>query len=390
MDKVLKCALVGSRYFGATVFEALRKEEGIVFTSVVAPSEDDRLAQAARAAGVPLHVMENPRFVPGEAIAEGTDLILAAHTHARVTDEALARSRLGGVGYHPSLLPRHRGIAAVEWTILEGDPIAGGSVYHLAAGWDAGAVAAQDWCFVLKGENARELWERALAPMGLKLLAQVAHHARLHNEVPAFQQDQRFATKAPMIRKSVVLTEESDPAVISLVVSINGTDRHGIVRSLAERAQRYNANWTASRMTRVAGHFAGMVHLEVPRENADALENALRGLESSGLQVIIARSDSAKVSDAVKPFELELVGEDRVGIVSRLTTLLADRGVSIEQIHTEIIGGGQAGKQTFKVGAQLLVPAKLSVEDLKRELAPLAQEMVVDIALGEKPAAAAA
>jgi glycine cleavage system regulatory protein len=210
----------------------------------------------------------------------------------------------------------------------------------------------------------------------------------LHNEVPAFQQDQRFATKAPMIRKSVVLTEESDPAVISLVVSINGTDRHGIVRSLAERAQRYNANWTASRMTRLAGHFAGMVHLEVPRENADALENALRGLESSGLQVIIARSDSAKVSDAVKPFELELVGEDRVGIVSRLTTLLADRGVSIEQIHTEIIGGGQAGKQTFKVGAQLLVPAKLSVEDLKRELAPLAQEMVVDIALGEKPAAA--
>lgn len=387
MDKVLKCALVGSRYFGATVFEALRKEDGIEFTCVVAPAEDDRLAQAARAAGVPLHVMENPRFVPGEAIAEGTDLILAAHTHARVTDEALARSRLGGVGYHPSLLPRHRGIAAVEWTILEGDPIAGGSVYHLADGWDAGAVAAQDWCFVLKGENARELWERALAPMGLKLLSQVAHHARTHGALPAFQQDQRFATKAPMIRKSVVLTEEANPAVISLVVSINGTDRHGIVRSLAERAQRYNANWTNSRMTRVAGHFAGMVHLEVPRENADALENALRGLESSGLQVIIARSDSAKVSDAVKPFELELVGEDRVGIVSRLTTLLADRGVSIEQIHTEIIGGAQAGKQTFKVGAQLLVPAKLSVEDLKRELAPLAQEMVVDIALGEKPAA---
>ena len=41
--------------------------------------------------------------------------------------------------------------------------IAGGSVYHLADGWDAGAIAAQDWCFVRKGETARELWERALA-----------------------------------------------------------------------------------------------------------------------------------------------------------------------------------------------------------------------------------
>ena len=382
----MKCALVGSRYFGASVFEALRKEEGIEFTSVVAPAADDRLAQAARAAGVTLHVLENPKFVPGEAIAEGTDLILAAHTHARVSDEALARSRLGGIGYHPSLLPRHRGIAAVEWTILEGDPIAGGSIYHLADGWDAGAIAAQDWCFVEKGETARELWERALAPMGLTLLKKVIHYAILHGTLPAFQQDTRFATKAPMIRRSVVLTEETTSTTTSLVVSIVGTDRHGIVSSLADRAQRYGANWAASRMTRLAGEFAGMVHFEVPRENADALANALRALESSGLQVVISKSDGAKVSDSLKSVELELVGDDRVGIVSSLTKILAERGISIESIHTEIVRSGVSGKQTFKIGAHLLVPAKLSVADLRKELGPLAHEMMVDIGLGERPA----
>lgn len=386
----MKCALVGSRFFGALVFETLRKEEGIEFTSVVAPAEDDRLAQAARAAGVPLHVLENPRFVPGEAIAEGTDIILAAHTHARVSDEALARSRLGGIGYHPSLLPRHRGIAAVEWTILEGDPIAGGSIYHLADGWDAGAIAAQDWCFVQKGENARELWERALAPMGLQLLSKVIHHASEHGALPAFQQDARFATKAPMIRKSVVLTEEVTSNTTSLVVSIVGTDRHGIVSSLADRAQRYGANWAASRLTRLAGEFAGMVHFEVPRENADALANALRGLESSGLQVVIAKSDGARVSDAIKSVELELVGDDRVGIVSSLTKILAERNISIENIHTEIVRSGVSGKQTFKIGAHLLVPAKLSIHDLRKELGTLAHEMMVDIALDEKPAPDAA
>ena len=124
-----------------------------------------------------------------------------AHTHARVSDEALANSRLGGVGYHPSLLPRHRGIAAVEWTIQEGDPIAGGSVYHLADGWDAGATAAQEWCFVGKGETARELWERALAPIGLELLPRVVRYAKEHGHVPSKPQDPRFATKAPMIKK---------------------------------------------------------------------------------------------------------------------------------------------------------------------------------------------
>ena len=381
----MKCALVGSRFFGASVFETLRKEEGIEFTCVVAPAEDDRLAQAAREAGVPLHVLANPRLVPGVAIAEGTDLILAAHTHARVSDEALARSRLGGIGYHPSLLPRHRGIAAVEWTILEGDPIAGGSIYHLADGWDAGAIAAQDWCFVQKGETARELWERALAPMGLSLLSKVIHHAGLHGSLPASAQDARFATKALMIRKSVVLTEEVTSTTTSLVVSIVGADRHGIVSSLAERAQRYGANWAASRLTRIAGEFAGMVHLEVPRENAEALANALRGLESSGLQVAIAKSDGAKISDSIRSVELELVGDDQVGIVSSLTNILAEHNISIENMHTEIIRNGVSGKQTFKIGAHLLVPAKLSMDDLREELGALAHKMIVDVALGEKP-----
>ena len=380
----MKCALVGSRFFAASVFEALRKEEGIEFTSIVAPAADDRLALAARAAGVALHVLENPRIVPADAVAEGTDLIIAAHTHARVSNEALARSRLGGIGYHPSLLPRHRGIAAVEWTILEGDPIAGGSVYHLADGWDAGAIAAQDWCFVAKGETARELWERALAPMGLALLSKVVHHARLQGSVPAYPQDPRFATKAPMIRRAVVLTEEVSSKTASLVVTIVGPDRPGIVSLLADRAQRYGANWAASRMTRLAGEFAGMVHFEVPRENADALATALRAMESNGLQVVIAKSDGAKLPASLRGVELELVGEDRLGIVSSLTKMLAERSISIENIHTEIVKSGGVGKQTFKIEAHLLVPAASSVDDLRRELGTLASEMMVDISLGER------
>ena len=380
----MKCTLVGSRYFGASVFEALRKEEGVEFLNVVVTADDDRLALAARAAGVAVYVQGNPKMVPGDAVPDGCDLIIAAHTHARVSDDALARSRLRGIGYHPSLLPRHRGIAAVEWTILEGDPIAGGSVYLLADGWDAGAIAGQDWCFVAKGETARELWERALAPMGIALLAKVVQHGRVHGALPAFAQDPRFATKAPMIRKAVVLTEEVSQTTVSLVVSIVGPDRHGIVSSISERAQRFGANWAASRMARLAGEFAGMVHFEVPRENADALATALRALESSGLQVVVAKSDGASVATSLRGVELELVGEDRLGIVSRLTKILAERGISIETIHTEIVRSGMSGKQTFKVGAALLVPGTLSLDALRQELGTLASEMMVDIAMGER------
>lgn len=378
----MKCTLVGSRHFGALVFEALRGEEGIRVAHVVAPADDDRLALAAKAAGHEVHVLANPKWVPGEAIAPDTDLIVAAHTHARVSEEALARSRLGGIGYHPSLLPRHRGIAAVEWTVMEGDPIAGGSVYHLADGWDDGAIAAQDWCFVAKGETARELWERALAPMGLRLLTQVVQHARRHGALPAHAQDSRFATKAPMLRKPVVSPDEHAMGPVSLVVTVMGRDRPGIVSSLSDCGQRFGANWSASRMARAAGEFAGMVQFDVPRENADALTRALRGLESGGLQVAIAASGGSPVPPAMQAFELELVGADRVGIVSRLTRMLAQRGISIDNLHTEIVGG--AGQQTFRIGAHLLVPGTVAIDVLRQELGSLAGEMALDIGLGER------
>ena len=64
---------------------------------------------------------------------------------------------------------------------------------------DAGAIAAQDWCFVKKGETARELWERALAPLGLKLLADVIDYVKVHKALPSKVQDEQFATLAPSL-----------------------------------------------------------------------------------------------------------------------------------------------------------------------------------------------
>jgi methionyl-tRNA formyltransferase len=160
---------------------------------------DDRLAAAARAAGIEVTVQADPKLVVAGEIAPHTDLIVTAHSHARVSREALAGAKLGGIGYHPSLLPRHRGIAAVEWTIREGDPIAGGTIYHLADRMDAGAIAIQEWCFVRKGETARELWERALAPLGQKLLAEVIDYAIAHRTLPSKPQDEQFATRAPKL-----------------------------------------------------------------------------------------------------------------------------------------------------------------------------------------------
>ena len=197
----MKLTLVGSRHFGVTTLNMLR-EHAVEIARVVVHDSEDRLAAAARAVGIEVTVQADPKLVTASEIAPGTDLIVTAHSHARVSKEALAAARLGGIGYHPSLLPRHRGIAAVEWTVNEGDPIAGGTIYHLADRMDAGAIAAQDWVFVKKGETARELWERALAPLGLRLLGEVIDYAKAFKTLPAKPQDEQFATKAPSLPDS--------------------------------------------------------------------------------------------------------------------------------------------------------------------------------------------
>lgn len=194
----MRITLVGSRHFGVTTLQMLR-QQGVDVVRVVVADGEDRLAESARTAGIEVAVQANPKLVVASEIAPATDLIVTAHSHARISKEALAAARLGGIGYHPSLLPRHRGIAAVEWTIRAKDPIAGGTVYHLADRMDAGAIAAQDWCFVGKDETARQLWERALAPMGQKLLAEVIDYAKTHGALPARPQEEQFATNAPAL-----------------------------------------------------------------------------------------------------------------------------------------------------------------------------------------------
>ncbi len=385
----MKLVVIGSRYFGATVLEALRREDGVQVVGVVAPGEDDRLAASARAAGLPLHIQASPKVVGAEALPVACDLIIAAHTHARVNHEALARARLGGVGYHPSLLPRHRGIAAVEWTLLAGDAIAGGSVYHLADGWDAGAIAAQDWCFVAPDDSARSLWERELAPMGLRLLADVVRHAHLHGSLPAKVQDQRYATRAPMLRQAVVLTPGAALATTSLVATVVGTDRPGIVRILAERAQRHGASWTVSRMARAAGEFAGMVQLEVPQERAALLAEALRGLESTGLKVNVATgaapggAGTASLAPGWRAYDMALEADDRTGIVAALTQMLVTKGISIERLSTDVQSAADSGPVRFKVAARLLLPASVGPVALRAELGQLARTLTADVQLGE-------
>jgi len=159
----VKVALAGQRSFGAAALAAIL-EAGHDVRQVFAPV-DDRLDWEARR-----HGLDVRPTLDAASLADGLDLIVCAHAHVFVSEKARGRTVLGGIGYHPSLLPRHRGRDAVKWTVHMGDPIAGGSVYWLGNRVDGGPIAAADWCHVRPGTTASELWRDALFPMGVRLL----------------------------------------------------------------------------------------------------------------------------------------------------------------------------------------------------------------------------
>ena len=144
----------------------------------------------------------------------------------------------------------------------------------------------------------------------------------------------------------------------SLVLTVIGSDRPGIVNRLSDVAQRFGANWAGSRMASLAGQFAGIVHFQVPDENARAArQRVARPRFRPSSHVVIADGDAGAAPAAQRIVRLELVGNDRPGIVRDLSGSLARRGVSIEELHTEFVSAPMSADPLFKVNALLAVPA---------------------------------
>jgi methionyl-tRNA formyltransferase len=194
----MRVVIVGQQWLGAQALQmCLRRGDEVA--KVLAPGADeteeyDRLYAAALQAGIPAQVC--PRRVEAAHIPPDTTLILAAHAHAFITQGARQAARYGALGYHPSLLPRHRGRDAVRWTLHMRDPVAGGTAYWMDDGADTGPIAAQDWRWVRPGDTAQSLWRRDLAPLGLRLLAAVLAELDA-GRVPARPQDDALATWEP-------------------------------------------------------------------------------------------------------------------------------------------------------------------------------------------------
>lgn len=165
----------------------------------------------------------------------------------------------------------------------------------------------------------------------------------------------------------------------SLVLTVIGPDRTGLVEALAERISAAGGNWEASRMAQLAGQFAGILLVTVDRARTDELVAGLRGLGGAGLQVSAHPAGAAAPASEAQQVHLELTGDDRVGIVRDVARILAERGVNVEDLESTVSSAPMSGEPLFSARAVLRVPPGLSLADLRASLETLGSELMVDL-----------
>lgn len=166
-----------------------------------------------------------------------------------------------------------------------------------------------------------------------------------------------------------------------LVMTIIGPDRPGLVEMVADIVAGHGGNWLESRMSHLGGQFAGILRIHVPAEKERVLLDALRQLESRGLKVVAHSDNVASSSGERKLAELEVMGNDRPGIVRQISHALAEHGVNVEELNTEVVSAAMSGEMLFKAQAKLNIPGGCKISELQKKLEKIAHDLMVDVAL---------
>lgn len=165
-----------------------------------------------------------------------------------------------------------------------------------------------------------------------------------------------------------------------LVMTVLGSDRPGLVSSLADTVASHGGNWLESRMSRLAGQFAGIVRIECPSDAVEALTGELRTPGISGLTILAVREE---VSEPIarRTLAVDIVGNDRPGIVRELSAAAASAGGNIEELTTGLESAPMSGHPMFRAHGIISIPENTEISALTSAIEHLGGDLTVDISV---------
>ena len=166
----------------------------------------------------------------------------------------------------------------------------------------------------------------------------------------------------------------------SLIVSVIGPDRPGLIEKIASVITAASGNWEGSRMLRLAGQFSGMVQVVIAEDALPELNAALAELEKSNLHIRILHSGGIETTpETGRVITMEVVGQDRQGIVSSISRTLSQMGVNVIELATDCSEAPWSGERLFKTNARLIVPEDISGDRLREAVEEIALDLMVEL-----------
>lgn len=169
----------------------------------------------------------------------------------------------------------------------------------------------------------------------------------------------------------------------TIVFTFIGADRPGLVQTLSDTVTRCGGNWLESRMSTLAGQFAGIVEVAVATEQVAKLRDGLAALASQGLTVVLAGSSAAIDDSATRRLRLSIIGPDRPGIVREVSGALAAHHINVLEMDTSLTSAPMSAEPLFEAMAEIRVPKSLNLSELNDRLDEIADALTIDIDLEE-------
>jgi glycine cleavage system regulatory protein len=168
---------------------------------------------------------------------------------------------------------------------------------------------------------------------------------------------------------------------VSLVMTIIGADRPGLVGRLSAVIAEHGGNWLESRMAHLGGQFAGILRVQIPAEQEQKLLAVLQSLEAQGLSVR-TQKDSTAAPPTLRAFaSVEVVGHDRPGIVREISQVFAQHHVNVEELVTHVESAPMSGELLFHANATVQLSQSYTIGQLRQALERIASDLMVDIAV---------
>ncbi len=167
----------------------------------------------------------------------------------------------------------------------------------------------------------------------------------------------------------------------SIVFTFIGADKPGLIEKMSNTVSEHGGNWLESRMSQLAGHFAGITRVQINTSQADQLRSALEALSSNELSISIQHDNTAESPADVKPMTLNLVGNDRPGIVRELSSALAALHINVYEMNTQVTSAPMTADPLFEASAEIQVPSTLNINELNDKLDDIANELTLEINL---------